>query len=230
VTVTSDVQRVLSDLRNRVGAHRASVVPDAGHDPPIGPHGGVRAMPLGGSARLELEFGAMIHNDADVDIALEQAVRALRAIARDVGTALPAVSVVADATNRPQRIVERIKGYLEALANLHGAENALVVVRGAQVASARPVQALEQSRIELLVRRATANARAAGTTHAELADPDAFVVTFWHRAALIIYFSGPYATDFVRHRARLVARELTDLLPDLNPDPTTPAVALPPIE
>ncbi len=62
----------------------------------------------------------------------------------------------------------------------------------------------------------------------ELADPDAYVLTFWLEAALVVYFAGPYATDFVRHRARAVARELAVLLPDLEPDPAAPAAALRP--
>ncbi len=230
VTLADDVRDVLAELRTQVGARRASVVPDAGHDPPVGPHGGVRALPLGGGARLELELGAMAHTDDEVDLALEQAVRALRSLARAAGTALPATTVMADAANRPLRVMERIRGYLEALANLHGAQNAIVVVRGAVVSSARPVQALEESRAELLIRRTGANAKVAGATHGELADQDAFVITFWYGAALIVYFAGVYATDFVRHRARLVARELSELLPDLEPGPAAPAAALRPPE
>lgn len=226
MSLNREVEQVLIELRTQVGAHRASVVPAVGHDPPVGPHGGIRALPLGGRARLELEFGAMVHTDADVDLALENAVRTLRALARAAGTALPAVSVVADAANRPMRVRERIHAYLEALANLHGAENALVVVHGEAIAAARPLQPLEESRIELIIRRAHAAARAAGTTHAELADGDAFVISFWVQSVLIIYFAGPYATDFVRHRARMVARELAVILPELDPDPIAPAAVL----
>jgi len=226
VTLRDEVHGILTELRATIGARRASVIPDPQHDPPIGAHGGVRALPLGGGARLELELGPMAQTDDQIDLALEQAVRALRSAARAAGVALPAVTVVADAASRPLRIAERVRAYLEALANLHGAQNALVLVRGAVVASARPVQPLEESRAELLVRRAAAGARAAGTTHGELADPDAFIVTFWYSAALIVYFAGPYATDFVRHRARLVARELANLLPDLEPDPESPAAVL----
>jgi hypothetical protein len=48
-------------------------------------------------------------------------------------------------------------------------------------------------------------------------------MSFWYDAALVILLVEPYAVDFVRHRARQVARELANLLPMLEPDPETPA-------
>ena len=42
-------------------------------------------------------------------------------------------------------------------------------------------------------------------------------------AALVVLLAEPYAIDFVRHRARQVARELSNLLPMLEPDPDAPA-------
>jgi len=55
-----------------------------------------------------------------------------------------------------------------------------------------------------------------------------FALSFWHRAALVVFFADTYPVDFVRHRARLVARELAELLPDLEPDPGAPAMVLRP--
>ena len=44
-------------------------------------------------------------------------------------------------------------------------------------------------------------------------------MSFWYDAALVVLLAEPYALDFVRHRARQVARELANLLPLLEPDP-----------
>jgi hypothetical protein len=49
-------------------------------------------------------------------------------------------------------------------------------------------------------------------------------MSFWYDAVLVVLLVEPYAVDFVRHRARQVARELTNLLPLLEPDPEAPAV------
>ena len=48
-------------------------------------------------------------------------------------------------------------------------------------------------------------------------------MSFWYDAALVILLIEPYAVDFIRHRARQVARELSNLLPLLDPDPEIPA-------
>jgi len=241
IDLAEHVRTILGDLRASLGAHRASVVPRGAPDPDVSSPGGLRALPLGGGARLELELGHMVRPDDEVDLALEQAVRALRAAAREArgGHAttdgaplepfeLPAVTVVGGGVSRPTRVADRIHQFLEALAAIQHAENVLCVVRGELVASAHPPSELHGSRAELLVRRAQAAARTAGHTHGDLADPDAYVVTFWLSAALVVYFSGPYSIDFIRHRARAVARELAELLPELDPDPAAPAAALRP--
>lgn len=226
--LVEQVRVVLGELRTTLGARRASVVPRGAPDPEVHGTGGLRTMPLGGGARLELELGPMVRPDDEVDAALENAVRALRAAAREAQADLPAVTVLSGAAPRPARVVDRIQAYLHALAALHGGQNALCTVSGDVVASARPPDALEVARAELLVRRCQAAARASGHSHGDLADPDAYVLTFWIGAALVVYFAGPYPTDFVRHRARGVARELAYLLPDLEPDPAAPAAVLRP--
>jgi hypothetical protein len=222
------VRVVLGELRASLGARRASVVPRGGPDPDLHGAGGLRTLPLGGGARLELEMGPMVRPDDEVDLALEHAVRALRAAARDTAAELPAVSVFAGPPPRPTRVADRVHAYLHALAALHHGQNALCVVHGEVVASASDPTPLELSRAELLVKRCQAAARAAGHGHGDLADDDAFVLTFWIGAALVLYFAEPYPLDFVRHRARAVARELSELLPELEPDPAAPAAALQP--
>jgi len=57
---------------------------------------------------------------------------------------------------------------------------------------------------------------------------DFYAVSFWFDACLIVFFSGPYSSDFMRHRARRVTRELANLLPELD-DPTLDPVQAAPI-
>lgn len=218
------VQALLSELLAHLGARRIAVVPAGAPSPPLGV-GGVRTLPLGGGARLEVELGAIGRADDEVDRALEEAVRALRHLARDHRAPLPAVAVTSAG---PVRILDRIRAYVHALGELHGAHNAILVVRGEVVVARRDPDPLERSRLELILRRLDATARHKGSSHADLADADAFSLSFWHHAALVLYFGGPYPVDFVRHRTRLVARELQELLPDLDPEPEAPAVSLRP--
>jgi hypothetical protein len=241
IDVAEHVRMILADLRAALGARRASVVPRGAPDPGVSGAGGLRALPLGGGARLELELGTMVRPDDEVDLALEEAVRALRAAAREVlgshaatdelpttPLVFPAVTVVAGGSARPTRVADRIHQFLEALSAIQHAENVLCILHGDVVSAAHAPSELQHSRAELLVRRAQAGARAAGHTHGDLADPDAYVLTFWLSAALVVYFSGPYSIDFIRHRARAVARELAELLPELETDPAAPAAALRP--
>jgi hypothetical protein len=126
-----------------------------------------------------------------------------------------------------ERAMARIAAYLEALASVQNARNACVVVDHRMVAWARTPEALDEARWPLLERRAHAAAPAGESSHGEIADSDAYGVTFWYGAALLVYFAGPYGLDFIRHRARLVTRELSLLLPLLDPGPTSPAQRLP---
>lgn len=228
LAVLEQVRALLGELRRELGARRASVVPRGGVDPAVVGVGGLRTLPLGGGARLEVELGPLGRTDEDVDVALERAARALRELAREAGAALPALDVIRGPAERSGKVRERVRSFLEALAALQHAINALCLVDGDLVASAQAPTELEFDRADLLVRRAQAAARARGTGHADLADPDAFVLTFWHRAALVIYFADAYAVDFVRHRSRQVARELALLLPELDPEPAVPAAIRPP--
>ena len=211
----------LEALRAAIGARRVTLVPAGGAAPPLGT-GGVRTLPLGGGARLEVELGAIGRATDDVDRALEEAVRDLRALARSSGAPWPALSVAAGG---PLRVRDRVVAYLAALAEMHGARTALVSVGDRVVAAAREPDERELARLPLLVRRVEADAARRGSSHGELCDDDVAARSFWHRATLVVFFAGSYPTDFVRHRLRLVARELAELLPELEPPPGAPAAA-----
>jgi hypothetical protein len=226
VTALDDeIRHILKDLCADTGAVTAEVTTatDARTGVPA------RTLPLGGGSFLRVELGTRSKRGEEVEAALERAARAIRAAGRrwEVDE-LPAVLVGAGRGTPSERIRERITAYLAALAAIQSGRNALVVHRGHLVASASPLDELEAARWPFITRRAGAAAeRARGSSHADLADPDFYATTFWYGAVLIVYFTGPYATDFVRHRARLVTRELAKLLPSLEPDPAEGAAIRP---
>lgn len=185
-----------------------------------------RTLALGGGEYLRVELPTRIERGDgrahDVEAAFERATRQLRAIRRRWEISrLPEVTVApgAPASNR---VLDRIVHFLTALGGVDRATNAFCS-RGAQlVAAARPPDELEASRWPFLARRALAT-HAPGSSHGEVIDPDAYAMSFWYDAALIVLLVEPYGVDFVRHRCRQVARELSNLLPLLEPDPEGPA-------
>ena len=101
------------------------------------------------------------------------------------------------------------------------------ITRGIQlIAAARVPDEVENARWPFLARRALST-HAPGSSHGEVVDPDAYAMSFWYDASLVILLAEPYALDFVRHRCRQVARELCVLLPLVEPDPEAPAAVGP---
>ena len=220
-----EVREILRELVSEIGAASAEIT-DAPEEKTGVPS---RTVPVGEAAYLRVEIGTRSDRGGDVEAALERAARALRAAGRRWEAALPLLAIRPGHGTHKERVAERVGAFLSALAAVQNADNALVVLRGRVIAAARPLGALEEARWPFIAKRALAAAdKTSGSSHAELADPDFFALTFWYGAVLVIYFTGPYAVDFVRHRARRVARELGDLLPDLEPEPPAPATALRP--
>lgn len=191
-----------------------SRVPKADGDAPL-------AMSAGGGG------GEPRSGTFDVDAAFERVTRQLRAIRRrwDV-LRLPEVTVMAGTLDQapatPDRVTGRIVHFLEGLAGIDRAANAFCVKGTQLVGAARAPDELEQARWPFLARRVLAT-HAPGSSHGEIVDPDAYAMSFWYEAALVVLLSEPYAIDFVKHRCRNVARELSNLLPMLEPDPAAPA-------
>jgi hypothetical protein len=193
------------------------------------------SVPVGGGAVLRAGFPcAEEHPDPNGRAAaLERAARALRACARrwDVGT-LPPLAFPETTRSPRGLILSRVRSYLEALTGSLGMDNAVVTLHGRVLASAQPLGELHRAQIPFTVRRVAVEAgrrRSARppSSHADLAGDDFYALGFWYGGCLIGFFSRPYSADFVRHRTRLVTRELAHLLslldePSHDPVQTAP--------
>ncbi len=226
--IDDDVKDILRELLAATGGAHATIVPANADAPAADPD--ARVAPLGGGAELRVAVGASPAgaDDGGVATAIEHAVRALRAAARRWETALPVVAVGDAAANAGEKVTARIQAFVAAMTSIQHARNACLVVDHRVIAWARAPEPLDEARWPLLERRAQAAAPGEGlSSHGEVIDDDAYAVTFWYGAALLLYFSAAYGVDFVRHRARQVARELALLLPMLDPGPGAPAQRLP---
>jgi hypothetical protein len=219
VEIADEVRAALRELVDEIGAVSARIIE---HDD-LRTGVPARTLALGGGEYLRVELPTRRSREADVEAAFDRITRQLRAIRRRWEVArLPEVSVAPGGPPTNERIADRIAGYLRALASIERASNAFVTRHTQLVAAAREPDELEATRWPFLARRALAS-HAPHSSHGEVIDPDAYAMSFWYDAALVILLAEPYALDFVRHRARQVTRELVNLLPLLEPDPEVPA-------
>jgi hypothetical protein len=223
--IDDEVRDALRELVEATGALSARIVE---HDDM---RTGVpaRTLALGSGEYLRVELPTRSEREHDGVLsegaAFDRVIRQLRAIRRRwEATRLPEVTVTAG-TPLPSsgRVIERITTFLQALGGIDRASNAFLVLRGKLITSARAPDDLEGSRWPFLARRVV-TANAPHSSHGEIIDPDAYAMSFWYEAAIVVLLTEPYAIDFVRHRCRQVARELANLLPLLEPDPTAPAM------
>lgn len=218
-----EVREALRALVEEIGAISARIV----ENDDIRTGVPARTLALGGGEYLRVELPTRIDRgrEHDVEAAFERATRQLRAIRRRWEIArLPEVTVAPGAPSS-NRIHERVLHFLRALASVDRATNALCTRGNQLVAAARAPDALEDTRWPFLARRALAT-HAPHSSHGEVIDPDAYAMSFWYDATLVVLLVEPYGVDFVRHRCRQVARELANLLPHLEPDPEAPASAI----
>lgn len=222
--IEDEVRDALKDLVQEIGAVSARIIRDDDVSRTGVP---ARTLPLGGGEMLRVELPTRVERgtgrEHEVEAAFERAARQLRAIRRRWEVArLPEIIVAPGQLPPDARVRDRIQAFIQALASIDRATNAFVT-RGTQlIASARKPDELEATRWPFLARRALAT-HAPGSSHGEIIDPDAYAMSFWYDATLVVLLVEPYAIDFVRHRCRQVARELCNLLPLLEPDPDTPA-------
>lgn len=233
-----ELRQLLRELAGATGAvsvaiaHPDSPTEDGEEDDARGGALHSMSVPVGGGAVLRAGF-LCAEEPPDPNgraAALERTARALRACARrwDVAT-LPPVAFPDTARSPRSLILARIESYLRALVASLGMDNTVVTLRGRIVASARPLGELHQAQIPFTVRRVAVEAdrRRGASSHAELAGEDFYALSFWYGGCLVGFFSRPYASDFVRHRTRLVTRELAHLLslldePSHDPVQTSP--------
>ena len=224
--IEEEVRDALKDLVEEIGAVSARIVTE--DDIRTGVP--ARTIALGGGESLRVELPTRVERtqdsggrEHDIEAAFERVTRQLRAIRRRWEVArLPEVTVAPGQIAPGSRVKERIESYMQALAGIDRATNAFVTKGTQLIASAREPDELEASRWPFLARRALST-HAPGSSHGEVVDPDAYAMSFWYDAALVVLVTEPYALDFVRHRCRQVARELCILLPLLDPDPEAPA-------
>ncbi len=220
--IDDEVRDTLRELVQEIGAVSARIVEN--DDLRTGVP--ARTLALGGGEYLRVELSTRTDREThehDVEAAFERATRQLRAIRRRWEVArLPEVSVAAGLPATGDLVRNRIQSYLAALAAIDRATNAFCTRGPMLIASAKPPGDLEGSRWPFLARRVM-QTHSPNSSHGEIVDPDAYAMTFWYDASLVILLDEPYAIDFVRHRAKQVARELSNLLPMLEPDPSAPA-------
>ena len=224
MTVEEEVRDALKELVTEINATSARILGDENNSRSGVP---ARTLALGGGEYLRVELPTHVERtngrEHDIEAAFERVIRTLRAIRRRYEVArLPEVTIAPGAQPPSGKVLERIEAYMKALATIDRASNAFVTLGNKLVAAARSPDDLEGTRWPFLARRALAS-HAPGSSHGEVVDPDAYAMSFWYDATLVIVLAEPYAVDFVRHRCRQVARELCNLLPLLEPDPDAPA-------
>jgi hypothetical protein len=224
--IDDEVRDALKELVEEIAATSARIVVE---DTDIRTGVPARTLALGGGEYLRVELPTRVERredggrEHDIEAAFERITRQLRAIRRRWEVArLPEITVTTGAQPTGGLVKERIESYLQGLAGIDRATNAFVTKGSMLIASAREPDDLEDTRWPFLARRALAT-HAPGSSHGEVVDPDAYAMSFWYDASLVLLLTEPYAIDFVRHRCRQVARELCNLLPMLDPDPDAPA-------
>jgi hypothetical protein len=186
--------------------------------------GEIRRLPLGSGMELVVLLDGPAASP-DLAAALERCTREVRACTRMWGRELPQVSKLGRAPRSKQALLSRITTYLEAFAITQGALGA-AVLRGPEVVTVGGrLDEAHLARLAFLRKRVDAEAEKhrGKSSHAEVSGEDFYACSFWFDAYLVTFFDKPYALDFVRHRARLVTRELAALLPHLDDPPNAPA-------
>ena len=237
--LVDELKDLLRELADTVGAFSVAIT----HEQPahaVVPGRDCHVTALGNGAYLFVELAhidGQDRNDLQAEragtsciVAMEHCARALRACIRRWGESrIPALTLGHAAEPSKERVAARIAAFLQALANVQHAVNAVVVRHGRIVAAASEPSDEQRASVAFTHRRLIVEAsRKRDTSHAELVSDSYYAVSFWYDACLIAFFSSPYAVDFFRHRARLVTRELSHLLPMLD-DPPPAGVNVAPI-
>ena len=164
---------------------------------------------------------------------LERAAQALRQCRRDHhGDVWPELQVP-NANNLEKNsrrlVLARIQQFLTSLVESGPMHQYVLLLRGRLIASAKALEEFEEAQLDLLNRQLDRVSQSAvGTAHGELVRPGLYARSFWYGAALIGFTRDEYSEDFVRHRSKMVAKELGHLLAMLDDGPDKPAKEAPP--
>ena len=224
-----EVADLLRELLREPGALAAAVAPAGSLDAAdLGVPAGRR---LGAPLDEGQELVVVVADETDLEAALRRTTRALTLCRRRHGGGLlPEVRQVGRAPRTRADLARRIEALLAGFAAAQGTAAAVILRAGELVATVGALDEARRERLPFLRRRIDAEAvRLRGhTSHAEVAGDDVFARAFGFDAYLIAFFDGPYAIDFVRHRARAVLREIAPILPHLDGESGPPAGVLPP--
>lgn len=221
-----ELRELLRELVDGTGAESASVV----HEPSKpNDDAEVKAVPLGMGGLLEVTYAERANADGR-PAAIERSARALRACVRRWSVEqFPEIVVRRSHALDRNRVRDRIQSYLAAFANAQGVANAVVTVRDEVVATAEVLDELQRERIPFLLKQIAAEVRRrrGETSHVEIVRDDLCAFAFWVDACLVAFCDGAFSSDFLRHRAKMVTREISQLLPYLDDPPSAPAQIAP---
>ncbi len=224
---SKELRDILRELADTVNVVNATIVPAAGAVPANDADLGT-ILPLGGGARLYVVFKTdeTSRDSQQHAAAVERAARAIRSCARRWNIEdLPELSIHTESTVPRERMIARIQAFLSALCGTQNVVNAAVTLHDKIVTSATPLDELQRERVPFILKRLRAEVgRNRGeSSHAEIVGDDLLAQTFWFGAAVIAFFEQPVSEDFLRHRVRMVIRELSGILPSLDDPPQDPA-------
>ena len=233
-TVFSDeLQQILRQCAEETGAHKLEI--HAGDGLVIAtPNEAANSeqpqntiFPLGDGFRLILYFEGV--RPADWRGAAERAARALRECKkRYPNNVYPLLREPPENLTERDRIIARIAAYLDAFQNSQGMVGAAIAIGYQPLCTAGDLTQPHLDRLPLVIRQVESAAnKAVGTSHATIIREDLFATSFYFDAYLVALFSRPFSADFVRHRAKLVTREVSPLLAMLDTPPDDPAHVAP---
>ncbi len=191
----------------------------------------IHSAALGQEAHLVAEFEHIEspHDEQSRQELIERSSRAMRACLRRNGeTDFPYLALPNDKPDPKHLILARIQQFLCGIVDTTKLYQMVVLHRGELIASAYVLDELDVERLALLDRQLELAAKKTpGTDHGELIRDDIYARTFWYGASMIGFANSPYALDFVRHRSKMVARELSHLLSLLEDGPESPSSIAP---
>jgi hypothetical protein len=224
--IDDDISKLMTELLQSSGAHSVHILSE---NQTLPLHG--LCVKLGMGSLLCATFHTREESDAPQSRAqlLEHSARAMRAAIKVSGaSAWPQLVVPTDRPDPRELILARMQQFLKGLVDTSKLYQVLLTCRGTLVASAYPLNEVDESRLDLLLRQLDlAGEKQVGSDHGELVRPEMYAQSFWYGAALFGFADKDYAEDLVRHRFKLVARELANLLAMLDGDPDTPVKVAP---